>query len=407
MAASTPRRRLPALGVTTVGLAVSAGTLGLYRGAAADPAPAPHVGRPPAGGPPETADWVPAAPVAAKPEPVVPAEPMVDAAVVPAALAAPVEVPGPVVVPPAVPDLPPVVAVPVAVPALPPVPAPVRLPAPMVVPVAAPAAEVAPMPRVRPEVARPMPPVTIDPPAVPEVPAPAAVVVPAPVPVGVPGPAELSLPPAADGLTLRGTPAAPPAPPGESAVPPTLIKGVRTAVAGLAVAASAAHPAPAEDPKPMTVPAADRVAELEKKLAAQDAKIADQAKTIATLQDEVLGKAEAGSTVLSLRQQIRTLQDSFQRLQDKYAKLEAKAGPSTTSAFAVVGPKGVVTLVNEYAVPVTMVLNGTGHRLNPGETKPVEVKAGAYTFELLDAGAGKETKTIADGDAVTLRVKAQ
>ena len=77
----------------------------------------------------------------------------------------------------------------------------------------------------------------------------------------------------------------------------------------------------------------------------------------------------------------------------------APAGP------AIVGAKATVRIVNEYPVPISMILNGNSYRVEPNSTKSVEIPAGSYTYELLHAGSQAIPATIKDNDSITLRVR--
>lgn len=385
MANQNPRRRrLPALGVTTVGLAVSAGSLGLYQGAAADQ-PAWAAVPPTEPNPDAQVSGPPAPPVVA---PVVPPQPTTEWPVL-----------GP---PPVLPLIPP--------------------PAP-----ATAATEAAPMPRVH-----------LPPPARPEVHAvpvaasplqiePAVVARPAqplrsaevPPPAAGPQP-ELSLPPAIgpSNLGVTAAPAATPAPPGDSPMIPKL-SAVRSAVVGAALAAGPAgaqdaiKSMPASEAAPKT---AETVDELKRQLTDATDKARALELRVKLMEDELLGTKvkETGMTVPGLRQKFDDMVKKFDALQTKYAALETRVGDTARSASAYpntpgtvpTGPKATVRISNEYGVPITLILNGLSHRVEPGGSKSVEVPAGTYTYELLNGATGAaETKPIKDGDAVNLRIR--
>ncbi len=417
------RRRLPALGVTTVGLAVSAGSLGLYQGASAEPVP---VSAPPADQP----AWAAAPP---------PVEPRPDPAVVQTGAVAPPDAP---LVLPELPTVGPVVAPPVIAPVVaPPQPTtewpvqvkpPAVLPSGPTTPAVAGAAEAAPMPRVHtapaprtevqavPVAASPLriEPAVVTPPAQSTGSAELARSAPLPHP-------ELSLPPAtgSSNFGMTAAPAAMPTLPGDSPMTSPL-SAARSAVLGAVLAAG---PASAQDSS-KSMPSATEVAKktdetveaLKKKLGEATDKAKALELRVKLLEDELLGTTvkETGSTVFGLRQKFDDMVKKFDALQTKYAALETKVGdaakstsayppvPGTTTPGATTNPKATVRILNEYGVPITLVLNGVGHRVEPGGFKNVEVPSGTYTYELLNGAAGAaESKPISAGDSVNLRIR--
>jgi hypothetical protein len=68
--------------------------------------------------------------------------------------------------------------------------------------------------------------------------------------------------------------------------------------------------------------------------------------------------------------------------------------------------RGIVKLVNEYNVKVSMMVNGTSYPLGVNEVKSIEVPEGKFKYELVEFpnAVAKET-TIKEGETVTLRIK--
>ncbi len=469
---TTPRRRkLPMLGMTTVGLAVGAGSLGLYRGAAAVPL-----------GPPDQPTWTTAEVRTPAPRP--PAEPVTQAAAAevpvtplpllpmlpPLESAAPAKPPEPTPWPPSrpvegLPSPAPVMPVSPAGPLLPMMPS---LGVPDIVksievapiPATIADAEVAPPPRQLPKVpaleAKP-----VAPPAQP------AQLAPQVRPIAPVMPEFLLSGPQA-GFNVKSSPevaplkAAPGAltslkvePPGEAAVIPTR-QALKSAALGVALAVSpvtpltAAEPpasAPKTDAAKVDAPKDDVLGDLKRQVE-KLRQNADLEKTFRELTDDAVkgklnkesGKTEPGlvSKFDELDARLKRMEKALEKFdvskfEEAVARLEKKLdaasnstttqkpdavakadptpkampGPATppATAPAILGPKATIRIVNEYPVPISMMVNGSSHRIEPNASKSVEVQAGSYTYELLHAGSQATTAAIKENDSVTLRIK--
>jgi hypothetical protein len=455
------RRKLPVLGMTTVGLAVGAGSLGLYRGTAAVPV-----------GPPDQPTWTtaevrsPAPPpldepivqvAAQEPAPPLPAVPVLPALpslpTIPSGkspeptplppLPRPVDVlPAPVPVTPTLPALPVVPAMPV--PAIPDFVKAVEV---KPIPVKAIEAELAPPPRQYSE------PVAVE--VKPLAPVAQPVQLAPPVRPIAPGLPDYHLPQSQPGFNVNSTPVVPSvktAPgtltplvtehPGETAVIPSY-QALKAAALGMALAAAPVNAAET----PSKIPAADSTKE-----AAKDDVVGDLKKLVEKLRqdvelekkfreltdDTVKGKLnkESGKTEPGLLTKFDELDARMKRLEEALkkvdvskfeeaiARLETKLtdmNKTTTTqkpdatAKAMPGPvavgpalfvsKATVRIVNEYPVPISMMVNGTSHRVEPSSSKTVEIPSGTYSYELLNAGSQATTATIKENDSVTLRIK--
>jgi len=461
------RRKLPVLGMTTVGLAVGAGSLGLYRGAAAVPL-----------GPPDQPTWTTAEVRAPAPPPQQLLTPVAaDAPPVPAVPTLPIlptlpELPTPAksAEPTPWPPLPrpiEVLATPVA-PVMPVTPAGPLLPAmpSLDVPNLAKPIEVTPIPVkvVESEVAPPprdhakIPPVAVKPVA----PVAQPIQLAEPVrPIGPSAP-DYPLPPSVPGFKFNGSPevlsATTPGAltsldrehPGETPVIPTR-QALKSAALGVALAAS---PVTAADP-PATMPKSDAaktdaakpdapkdvVAELKAEFEKMRADVNTERKYRELIEDTVKGKLnkETNKTEPGLLTKFDELDARMKRLEEALkkvdvtkfeetiARLEKKLDAATNSTTtqkpdaaakpmpgpaaaapagpAIVGAKATVRIVNEYPVPISMILNGNSYRVEPNSTKSVEIPAGSYTYELLHAGSQAIPATIKDNDSITLRVR--
>jgi len=452
-----PRRRnLPILGMTSLGLAVGAGSLGLYRVAVAEPLPLRAMVQ--ADDQPQwNTPTKPAAPL-----------PMPEEGVVQATLQVPAL---PSLPPGAWPSLPSTGPSPVVpqLPALPMMPEPMM---PMVSPspivVAPPSLPVAPIevqpllivadPRETAPLPRPHPRLAVPTAAVPQ----SAQSEKMQLPVMPIQPVEpkFSLPVAPIPLSVTptnpsaGVPAFPASSPGRPIVPtandtagelPMIpsFTTVKSAVMGLALATAPIQAATvpdkipqADEKKPETqVMKKDPVEELKTALEAIRKEVAAERKERMILADEVLGKKSAdGKTEAGLIQKVNEMDGRLKSIEALLLKLDgrmtelanAKSVTAQTPTVPnkdtakeaakdgakempkekpIVGPKAVLRLVNEYPVSVSMMVNDQSYRLEPGQIRLVDIKAGEFTYELLHSGAESVKMTVKENDTMTLRVR--
>jgi hypothetical protein len=107
------------------------------------------------------------------------------------------------------------------------------------------------------------------------------------------------------------------------------------------------------------------------------------------------------------------LVEEVKRLKDRLSALEAEVNKMKTQtalrpATPIVDPragKGTVRVVNEYPVQISIVVNGTSYRVAPNKTQDIEVPAGEFTYQLLEAGAASTRSVIKEKETVTLRIK--
>ena len=137
------------------------------------------------------------------------------------------------------------------------------------------------------------------------------------------------------------------------------------------------------------------------------------------LGDAVLGKGEGMGAEAGLAKKIddlgttlKTLDESVKKLDEKMTKLGESVEKSRTSQSSPLTNKdttktatGIVKLINGYGERVSMVLNGTTYRLEPGETKDIHVPAGAFDYALPLAGGEVRKSQVKDSEIVTLRIK--
>ncbi len=103
-------------------------------------------------------------------------------------------------------------------------------------------------------------------------------------------------------------------------------------------------------------------------------------------------------------EEIKRLKDRIKTLEDdlKSLRTQTTLKPSVTPDAK---PKGIVKVVNEYPVEISMVINEKSYRVAPNTKIEVEVPAGEFTYQLLQAGATTTRSLIKEKETVTLRIK--
>jgi hypothetical protein len=229
-----------------------------------------------------------------------------------------------------------------------------------------------------------------------------------PATVTLPNPSEKPLRPELPSLTFNPG-EVPPAAPIPDALPPatgdtpvTLTK--QTILSSLLGAALAAAPVSAQGDSTKPV---DVKAELKE--------MKDQLSELKTAQkqisDVILGRNE-GRTLEdaglqkrldALAESIRKLDEKVTRIGEQVATTQRTAGSSPLTGN--VTPKGTVRLVNDYAVDVSIVLNGVSYVLPPGQRRDVAVAPGDFGYALPQSGGMETRSKIKDGETVTLRIR--
>lgn len=166
-------------------------------------------------------------------------------------------------------------------------------------------------------------------------------------------------------------------------------------------------------PVPGTVRADDKadLDKLKKDLEASNKKIEELEKQVKKLTELLTGKKDDLGLPLNPNEP-GTVAD-VKALKDKIAALEKElAAVKTQTALkpAIVPeakPKGIVRIVNEYPIEITMLINDnkTTYRVAPNSKLDVEVPAGDFTYQLLQSGAPATKSVIKDKETVTLRIK--
>jgi hypothetical protein len=103
--------------------------------------------------------------------------------------------------------------------------------------------------------------------------------------------------------------------------------------------------------------------------------------------------------------QIKDLNNKIKELEKELAALKTQTTLKPSVTQPEVKPTGVVKIINEYPVEITIVVNGASYRVGPSQVKDIEVPAGDFTYQLLTAGAPSTKSAIQKGETVRLRIK--
>jgi TolA-binding protein len=144
-----------------------------------------------------------------------------------------------------------------------------------------------------------------------------------------------------------------------------------TLLTALALAATPASPAAG----PPLSPTRAGAGELDEKKSADLASLEAELKRL---------RADTAESFRSAQKTIDELKKEVARLRKEVEELRKRRPPSTRiSRSPAAGGSATIRLVNSYADPVTVVVNGTAYRLEPGETRLLRDRApGRFTYEV-------------------------
>ena len=181
-----------------------------------------------------------------------------------------------------------------------------------------------------------------------------------------------------------------------------------------ATTAAAGMPFPAV-PLPRHVGADDKadIAALKTQVESVDKKLTDIQKDIKQLAELLNGrKDEKGFPLPSdpgIVAEMKKLKDSLAAIELDMTKLKTQSSslrpPNAGNASVPSAAKGIVRVVNEYPVQISIVVNGTSYRVAPSKSMDVDVPAGEFTYQLLESGAASTRSNIKEKEVVTLRIK--
>jgi len=106
---------------------------------------------------------------------------------------------------------------------------------------------------------------------------------------------------------------------------------------------------------------------------------------------------------------MKSLDTRLKTMEEKLAKTTVGSSPLPTTTVPPTGVpivgKSTLKLVNEYNVPISLVVNGVSHPLEPQQSKDLEIPSGSFSYELIGTAEAKRTSSIKEGETVTLRIR--
>ncbi len=129
------------------------------------------------------------------------------------------------------------------------------------------------------------------------------------------------------------------------------------------------------------------------------------------LRETLDGKVEKGFTHDGLVKRLQKLDESIDTLSKKVAAVDGKlaenrvVGSSPLVKSADAAAHGIVRIVNEYPVEISIIVNGASHRLDPNSKKDIHVAPGSFKYQLLTSGGSETERSIKDNETVTLTIR--
>jgi hypothetical protein len=198
-------------------------------------------------------------------------------------------------------------------------------------------------------------------------------------------------------------------PPGDTTVS-ILHQSVAAAVLGGVILAPAS-PANA-GPLPLPIPTNIQNNDPKKQAEEVDKKLEAIQKDLKTLTELLNGRRDKDGfpieTSRGLVAELRDLGDRLKKVEEDLSKMKSQTSSLRPNVPTTTDPKpakGIVRVVNEYPVQISIVVNGTSHRVAPSKSLDIDVPAGEFTYQLLESGAASTRSVIKDKETVTLRIK--
>lgn len=210
-------------------------------------------------------------------------------------------------------------------------------------------------------------------------------------------------------------------PPGDSTMIPLSRSAAAAVIGGMLLTPPTAPVRAASPVSAPVIPAptapvvpvqADDTADLKKQLKESNDKLTTIQDRLTRLTELLDGKRDdKGFTLPSdpgLVAQMRDLKDRLAAVEkrlEEYKSLKPTTVTPTNPIVDAKAGKGTVRVVNEYPVQISIVINGTSHRIAPSRTLDVDVNAGDFTYQLLESGAAMTKSVLKEKETVTLRIK--
>lgn len=176
----------------------------------------------------------------------------------------------------------------------------------------------------------------------------------------------------------------------------------------------AAPPLPAV-PLPASIGAQDKtdLAALKTQVESVNTKLTDIQRDLKLLTELLNGKKDEKGFPLpsdpGIVAEMQRLKDTLALVEKELNKLKTQSSslrPPTGGTSTEPKPaKGIVRIVNEYPVQISIVVNGTSYRVPSRKSVDVDVPAGDFNYQLLESGAAPTRSIIKDKETVTLRIK--
>lgn len=148
---------------------------------------------------------------------------------------------------------------------------------------------------------------------------------------------------------------------------------------------------------------------LKKDLEAANKKIEDLEKQVKKLTELLTGKRDDLGLPLPTDpgavEEVKRLKDKIKALEDDIAKVKSQTALKPSIGTPETKPMGVVKIINEYPVEISIVVNDKSYRVAPSKVLDIEVPAGDFTYQLLQSGAAATRSVIRDKETVRLRIK--
>jgi hypothetical protein len=159
------------------------------------------------------------------------------------------------------------------------------------------------------------------------------------------------------------------------------------------------------------------VAALKSQMEETNKKLKDIQEDIRRLNELLAGKKDDTGTAIPTKggvvEQLKDLQNRLQAIEQSLDKLKNQTSTSLRQGNPALPPNpivetkptGTVRVINQYPVPISMVINNVPHKIEPNKTLDVPVYVGEFTYQLVESGAAPTKSHIKDGETVTLRIK--
>jgi hypothetical protein len=159
------------------------------------------------------------------------------------------------------------------------------------------------------------------------------------------------------------------------------------------------------------------IAELRSKVDKANEKLSDIQSDLKKLTELLNGRKDSTGTPIptepGVLSQLRALKDNLDKIEKELTKLKEQTS-STSLRPAPIPPtpipeiktgKGIVKIVNDYPIEISMVINGISYRVAPSQARDVEIPVGEFSYQLVQSGAAATPSHIKEKETVTLRIK--